>query len=139
MKYVLDSSVAIKVVLPEQDSDKAVALLIDFQNKIHELLSPDIFPVEVAHALTRAERRKLIAQGDSIQKLADVLAMKPAFHAHLPLLPRAVEISSAHGIGVYDAIYAALAEQEQCEVVTADEKMMQKLPGYPIVPLSALP
>ncbi len=36
MKYVLDSSVAIKIVLPESDSAKATALVGDFQNRVHE-------------------------------------------------------------------------------------------------------
>src|SRR5207245_11182799 len=38
MKYVLDSSVAVKWVLPEVDSDKADLLRVDFQNGIHELV-----------------------------------------------------------------------------------------------------
>lgn len=139
MKYVLDSSVAIKVVLPEPDSAKATALLADYQNQVHELLAPDIFPVEVAHALTRAERKNLLKPGESLHKLAHVLGIGPALHPYLPLLPRAAEISSKMRVGVYDAIYVALAEQEGCDLVTADSKMIKTLPGYPIVDLSALP
>jgi predicted nucleic acid-binding protein len=60
MKYVLDSKVALKWVLPEPDADKAVQVRDDFRRGITELLSPDIFPVEVAHALARAERREII-------------------------------------------------------------------------------
>ena len=56
-RFVLDSAVALKWVLPEIDSDKADRLRDDFRNAVHELLSPDVFPVEVAHSLTRAERR----------------------------------------------------------------------------------
>ena len=39
MKYVLDACVALKWVLPEPDSSKAVALRDDFQRHIHELLA----------------------------------------------------------------------------------------------------
>ena len=35
MKYVLDSSVALKIALPEIDSPKAIQLLDDFHNAIH--------------------------------------------------------------------------------------------------------
>lgn len=56
MKYVLDSSVALKWVLSEVDSAKALRLLDDYQNAIHELLSPDIFFPEVANGLASAER-----------------------------------------------------------------------------------
>ena len=50
MKYVFDASVAVKCVLPEKDSPKAVRLLNDYRKKIHALIAPDIFPVEIAHA-----------------------------------------------------------------------------------------
>ena len=51
----LTPSVALKWVLPEPDSDKADLLREDYRNGIHQLIAPDIFPVEIAHALTRAE------------------------------------------------------------------------------------
>jgi predicted nucleic acid-binding protein len=139
MKYILDSSVAIKVVLPEPDSAKATALLNDYLNQVHELLAPDVFGVEVAHALTKAERKNLLKQGESLHKLAHVLSTGPAFHPYLPLLPRAAEISSKMWVGVYDCLYVALAEQERCDVVTADAKLIKALPGFPIIDLSTLP
>jgi predicted nucleic acid-binding protein len=54
MKYLLDSSAAFKWEVAEVDSDKAIRLRDDTRKGLHELLAPDIFPVEVAHALTRA-------------------------------------------------------------------------------------
>jgi predicted nucleic acid-binding protein len=60
MTFVVDSSVALKWVLPEIDTPRAVALRDDFRNGVHELLAPDVFAIEVAHALARAERRKII-------------------------------------------------------------------------------
>ena len=44
MKYVLDSNVALKWVLPEQDDEKAIKIRDDFKQGIHVLISPDIFP-----------------------------------------------------------------------------------------------
>jgi len=51
---------ALKWVLPEVDSAKALALRDDFRSNIHELLAPDFFPLELLHALTKAERQKKI-------------------------------------------------------------------------------
>jgi hypothetical protein len=65
MRYVLDASVALKWVMPEVDSPIAVRLRDEFLNGMHELFAPDIYPVEVAHALTKAERRRQIIQGGS--------------------------------------------------------------------------
>ena len=58
MIYVLDSNVALKWVLPEADSNKALQLRADTQAGVHELLAPDVFPVEVAHALRPGHRRR---------------------------------------------------------------------------------
>jgi predicted nucleic acid-binding protein len=65
MKYVFDSSVAFKWLVPEADTAKALSLRDDFRKAVHELIAPDILPVETTHALTRAERQKRIspAQG----------------------------------------------------------------------------
>ena len=57
---MLDSCVAIKWALPEQDTPAAVRLLNEYRQGLHELSAPDVFPVEVAHAVAKAERRGVI-------------------------------------------------------------------------------
>src|SRR5919204_3862339 len=115
MRYVIDSSVAIKWVLPEPDSPRAIQLQLDFASGIHNLIAPDVFAVECAHSLTRAERRRLITPQQGAMGLRIILSSLPALSASLPLLNRAYEISSGHRIGVYDCLYVALAEREGCE------------------------
>src|SRR6185369_10517895 len=122
MKYVLGASVAVKWVLPENEIQEALTLRDDFRKQVQELIAPDIFAVEVANALTRAERRGIIQQSESLAKLSDVLTTSPDLHANRPLLLRATEISSRGRIGVYDCLYLALAEREQCDLVTADRR-----------------
>jgi predicted nucleic acid-binding protein len=141
MKYMIDSTVMVKWVLPETDSDKAVRLRDDFRQSVHELLSPDIFAVEACHALTRAERQLRIAPGDARVLFLDILTTPPRVFAFQPLLLRALDISSSMRIGVYDCIYVALAEQEHCDVVTADTTMVRTLqPAFPFIhSLSSLP
>lgn len=78
MKYVVDSSVAFKWVVPEQWSDKANLLRDDFRNAIHELLAVDIFPAEIAIGLTRAERQGRIAIPQARILWADVMTTPPA-------------------------------------------------------------
>jgi predicted nucleic acid-binding protein len=141
MKYVLDASVALKWVLAEADSPKALSIRDDFRNQRYELLAPDIFAVEVAHALTRAERKGIIKPPQAIRLLTDVLSTPLPLHPYLPLLPRAVAISSAMRCGVYDCLYVALAEREGCEFLTADDKVLKTLGstfGF-IVSLASLP
>jgi predicted nucleic acid-binding protein len=86
MKYVLDSNVALKWVLRETDSDKARQLRADYQQQIHELLAPDVFPIEVAHALARSERRGIITPAEGPTFLADILSSQPNLYPYVPLL-----------------------------------------------------
>jgi predicted nucleic acid-binding protein len=141
MKYVLDSSVALKWVLTEADSPRANRLRDDFRKNVHELIAPDIFPVEVAHALARAERRKIIVPPQGTAFLTDVLSTPPQLHPYLPLLPRAFTVASRMRVGAYDCLYLALAEQEGCELITADDKMVRNLQAaFPfIVAWASLP
>lgn len=88
MTRVLDASVALKWVLPEPLADKAQRLRDDHQNGIEQLIAPDTFPVEVANALTRGERKKIIAVGQSPGLLADIMQTPPVLHACAPLLAR---------------------------------------------------
>jgi predicted nucleic acid-binding protein len=138
MKYVLDASVALKWVLVEADSPRAIALRDDYQQQVHELLVPDVFPIEVAHTLTKAERKGILNPPQASILLADVLATPVLLCPSLPLLARATEISSTLRIGVYDSLYLALAEQEGCDLVTADDRLVRTSAGFPVVSLAAL-
>lgn len=141
MRYVIDSSVAFKWVVREVDSDRAERLRDDFRKGVHQLLAPDVFPAEVGHALTRAERQRRIPVGTAVPLLADILTTPPDFHPSVPFLLRACTISSHARVGFYDCLYVALAEREGCELVTADARLVANLqPPFPfIVPLSSLP
>jgi predicted nucleic acid-binding protein len=72
--------------------------------------------------------------------LANALSTPPDFDPYLPLLRRALEIASRARIGVYDCLYVALAEQQGCELLTADDRIVRTLqPAFPfITPLAAL-
>jgi len=142
MRYVLDSSVALKWVLNEPDSPIAVRIGKEYQQGIHELLAPEVFIGEVGHSLTRLERRGLIPPADRVQKFSDILAALPAISSSLPVSGRAYDISSQARQGFYDCLYVAfLAEREGCELLTADQKLIANLgPHFPfITSLASLP
>jgi predicted nucleic acid-binding protein len=63
----------------------------------------------------------------SARRLRSVFRYPPTLHSYLPLLPRALDISSATRHGVYDCVYVALAEREGCELLTADQKLITNL------------
>lgn len=141
MKYVLDASVALKWVLPEADSARAIRLRDEYNNSIHELVAPDIFLPEIANGLASAERQGRIKTGESAVFLHDIVRTAPVLYATPPLLLRAIAVAITTRRAVYDCIYLALAETEGCELVTADDQFARSLrASYPfIVTLVTLP
>jgi len=131
-KFVLDASVALKALLPEDGSEAAIALQDEFRQQIHQLIAPDTLPVEIAHALTRAERRGIIRAGKGSILFADFLDPCPLLYAYGDLIDRAMELSSKMRIGVFDCLYVALAEEEDCRVVSADQKLLELFPSYAV-------
>jgi predicted nucleic acid-binding protein len=139
MRYALDASVALKWELPEPDSDKANRLRDDFRNQVHDLIAPDSFVLEVAHGLAKAERQGRIPDAEILW--LDAMTTCPDLHSFQPLMLRAVQIARQHRIGVYDCLYIAVAEQENCQLVTADDRLVRSLqPTFPfIISLDSLP
>lgn len=141
MRYVLDSSVALKWVLAEADSARAIRLRDEFANGIHELLAPEVFTPEVGNALVFAERGGRIRPGEAAVLLKNVLRAAPVIHPSPASLLRAMETALSTRHAVYDCLYVALAEREGCELVTADNKLIKSLrPSFPfITSLASLP
>jgi predicted nucleic acid-binding protein len=65
MTYVLDPSVALKIVLPEADSGRAVRLRDEYASGVHHLIAADLFTSEVANGLVAAERQRRIKPGEA--------------------------------------------------------------------------
>jgi len=138
MRYVLDASVGVQCLLVEKDTAKARQLRDDFNNGIHKLLAPGVFPIEVLNVLTKAQRKGRITHQDGAILADACLDGLPNLHDSHSLLPKAYELSSLTRSAVYDCLYVALAEREGCDLVTADEKLVNNLPGYPVLLLSTL-
>jgi predicted nucleic acid-binding protein len=141
MKCVVDASVGFKWGVVETHSDKATRLRDDFLAGMVALLAPDVFPLEIAHSITRAERQGRLTPAQGAAFLADIMLAPPQLHPCLPLLSRAYALSSQMRIGVYDCLYVALAEQEGCDFITSDTRLLNSLQTqFPfIVDLATLP
>ena len=116
---VVDASVIIKVLLTEQDSEKAKQLL---QEKV---MVPEIMFVEVANTLATKTDFPVekIEQGlDLVYKLE----LKVESTTQETLI-KAARLSREKGTAVYDMIYAVLAQKKKVQLITADRKFKQKV------------
>ena len=130
MRFVVDSSVAAKWIIPEADSDKALRLLDDAQAGTHELLAPDWFLPEVANILGKAAVvRGLITPEQAVQGFAAIAAQAVKLFPSVELSAQALDLAIRHRRAVYDCLYLALAINEGCQLVTADQALVNQLAG----------
>jgi predicted nucleic acid-binding protein len=97
----------------------------------------------MANAFLMEEQKKAsrILPGDAALLLAKALKSLPVISDAVPLLPRAQEIAKIYRRSVYECLYVALAEVEQCQFVSADMNLVNALKAaFPfVVSLASMP
>lgn len=122
---VVDASVALKWLLPEVLSDRAIAL----QSAI--LYAPDFLLTECANALWVRTRRGLMTGRDAEEGLAELSALPLTLMATSVLNASALSLSLELGHPIYDCLYLALAEQLEIPLVTADNRLLAAIGRVP--------
>ncbi len=124
---VIDSCVAVKWVVREDYSDKAIELL---QADLH-LVAPDLVLTEIANTLWKNVKRGLVSAEQAKVRLNDM----PGFFNRLLTTPDLVADAFALGntadVPIYDCIYVVAARRIGARLVTADTKLIAKLAGTP--------
>ena len=123
MSAVLDSSVFVAAVSPNERHHEQASALFARQPEELPFLVPSLFRLEVVSAFAR--------RGESAEflELVDALARGPRFHA-IPvdeLIDEATELARHAGLRAYDAVYAALARVHGAELLTLDEDVVTRL------------
>lgn len=135
MVYVIDASVVLKCFLPESDTVAADLLLEKFLNDEASLIAPDVLLVEIANALwKRVVLRKELTAQEATLVYRDLLTMPLSLIPADTLAESALQLAMKHRHPVYDALYCTLAIERQCDFVTADQTMVNKIRGnFPFV------
>jgi predicted nucleic acid-binding protein len=120
---ILDSSVAVKWLIPEEGSD-AAALLVGQT----DLFVPTLFHSELANALWKKTRCGEILIEPILPHLAELPLLVTTLD-ETGVVTRALELAVALNHPVYDCIYLALAEARDDVVISADLKFLGKLAG----------
>ena len=122
-RVVVDASLAVKWLVPEEHSDKADALGRLWARQGTRRAAPHFMPVEVANALHRRVVRAELSVHDGVRLIEGLLSSGLELYETPNLHGRALELASRLNQGaVYDALYLALAETLNCELWTADER-----------------
>jgi len=124
---IVDASVAVKWLIPEIHADAATRLLTDE----YQRLAPELAVFECADALRKRTRQgdlQPIDASSMVNELMQLLTVQPTAH----LATVAFDLAVTFGRRVYDTLYAALALQGDCVLVTADRPLYDALsPSMP--------
>jgi predicted nucleic acid-binding protein len=111
MPFILDSSMALAWVLPDERSAAPIDQLAD-KLATDRAIVPAIWPFEIFNALLTATRRARISSND-LHSLLGELARLPVEIEHVTMTGRPEAIGSLaarHGLTSYDAAYVELAK-----------------------------
>ncbi|MGH7814246.1 MAG: type II toxin-antitoxin system VapC family toxin [Candidatus Binataceae bacterium] len=123
-EVVADASLALKWVFDEPFSAQAHALLNQWRADRRRVLAPALFLYEVTNALAKRMQRRQLTLEQAKLLLRFFLETGPVLKQADSIHPRALELMDRFGLpAAYDAHYLALAESEQCECWTADERL----------------
>ena len=120
---VVDTSLVVKWLIEEDDSDTANALLQYWENEGMTRVAPYLMLFEVANVLHRRVEVGELSVGQSARMMERLLGSRLELLHPTGLHTRALELASMLGQGaVYDSHYLALAEILGCEYWTADRR-----------------
>ena len=114
---VVDSSVVIKFVV-EPYSDEARKLLNEYKVGGVNLLAPDLINAELGNIVWKKHRLQDLNIEDAQEIVNTFKTVNFTFTASADLLDGAYHLAVAHERTVYDMMYVALSQREQCRFVT---------------------
>ena len=127
-RYVVDASVAVKWLIPEEHSESAMKLLDDWFEEGLELNAPELLRLEVTNALTKYVERRVI-DAEKAQEGFEIFReiMLSYVEEDWPLIEDALKVSMSTGLSIYDAVYFSLAKRLEATLITADRRLVDKV------------
>jgi predicted nucleic acid-binding protein len=122
---VVDASVAVKWFVPEEGSDKAMALLQSQES----LAAPSLIFAEVTRAFQKKHAAGLMTFQAIVEGVTDLRRYLHHTVALESLIGDALMIDRDHPHPIFDYLYLACAMRERCRVVTSDQSFIAKLSG----------
>ena len=136
LAVVIDSSAALKWVLPEPGSERSLVLLDAREAGDLVLIAPRVFMEEAASALTKRCRRKELTLGQAQEAFRLLERRRPLLADESGLLQSAFALALRRQLSLGDCLYLALAIERQCNLITADRRFYRSASKlYPFIEL----
>ena len=128
LRFVIDASVIIKLLVDEPLSDRADRLFEQLaENFESSFFVPDLLYIECANVLWKYTRRFGMTETEAKEKLEEIYSLAVVAIPIVEHLPKALEIAIKNEISVYDGCYIAVAVFVKAPLVTADDKLVAKM------------
>jgi predicted nucleic acid-binding protein len=125
---VVDASVATRLFIQENGSSEADRLFAGLSLEPPAFMAvPDLFFSEVAGVLWKYTRNYVLSPADARQDVLDLLCLGLHSYSTADLLQPALELSLSLKIPISEACYAALAQELDLPLVTADPQLVRTL------------
>lgn len=132
MAFVLDASVVLAWLLPDEHSNAADRLMGRAARERPR--APSLLVLEVGNALLQAERRTRLRRATRLELLdaftSVPLSLEPV---GADAMMRAMELAATHGLTLYDACYLELAISRECALATFDDALTRAAQAERIV------
>jgi len=123
-KFTIDASVFAKIFINETLSDRALELVLSIQRNNHIIINPSLFEYELIRvAITNGVDLDVFNRTLTDYKKTNLILLSPNSH-HIKRAKKMIDTCRTKNISIsfYDAIYHAIALEEEAIFITADEK-----------------
>jgi predicted nucleic acid-binding protein len=126
----VDANVVAKLLFREEHSDKAFGLLEACTTMSQAIISTNLLPFEVTNIIRKRMRREGLPLNLARRVLGQFHSYQISLHSFAALHDRALSLASQFDLAAsYDAHYVVLAQQNSCNLWTADDKLLSSLRG----------
>ena len=124
---IIDASFAIKWILPEEGTEKALSVL----DNLKRFLVPDLFLIESDSIVTKKVRRRELEVSEAAKLQHKIRQFPYVIIPYRDISKFASELSCTMAISHYDACYLAVAIEYEAHLYTADVRMANGLKNTP--------
>ena len=119
---VIDASIAIKWVVEEDGTELALAL-----RQQARLVAPELIVPECANILCKKVQKKELSKEEALIAARLLQSAEIELVPGRPLMEAATLLAIESDHPAYDCLYLALAVENGCRFVTADERLVNKI------------
>lgn len=124
MSFVLDASVVLAWLLPDEESDPAERLI--GRVAVDRVFAPSLLLLEVGNALLQAERRARIRAATRLDLLGAFTTLPIILEPiAADSMLRAGVLAQRHALNLYDGCYLELAVTRGCALATFDRGLIR--------------